>query len=296
MKLIKHISSVKNPLIKPCPCAKGHRSCGYIVISQIINCPYNCSYCYLQTFYGKDEIVVVTDEDKILRETKEYMDASDHPLRIGTGEFSDSLAIPEAVSLAKKLVKLFSEQDKHLLELKTKSTNVDQLLDLDHKGRTVVGWSLNPESIAKTEEPDAPSLKERLMAAKRCAEAGYFISFHFDPIIAGNGREYEGVVGEIREYVDPRQIAWISLGALRFPAKQKEVIQKKHNNSRIDFSQMIQGKDNKLRYPSEVRKELFANLRAAVSKYLSDDIYVYLCMEEDGVEGRGKFAEYFAWS
>jgi len=278
----KYLSSVKNPLVKPCPCAKNHISCGYVVISQIIGCPYNCSYCYLQTFYGKEEIAIVTDEAEILRQTKEYMEHSPQSLRIGTGEFSDSLAITEAAALAQKLVRLFAGQERHLLELKTKSVNIEGLLDLEHNQKTVVAWSLNPESIAKTEESDAPSPVERLEAAKKCAEAGYQIGFHFDPIIFFDGweREYEGIVGKIGEYVLPKQIAWISLGALRFPVKQKEVIQKKHRHSRIDFARMIQGKDNKLRYPVPLRIELFNRLAETIYRLLSKEIDLYLCMEE----------------
>lgn len=302
MTNVKYVSSVKNPLIKPCPCAKNHKSCGYFVISQIVGCPYNCVYCYLSTFYGEDEIVVVTDEDRILKETKELMDSNPRSLRIGTGEFSDSLSMPEAVSIAKKLVKLFSGQKKDLLELKTKSTNVSELLDLDHNGQTVIGWSVNPECIAKTEEPNAPTLPQRLKAAKECAKAGYSISFHFDPIIYFRGweGEYAGVVEQIFDNVPARQIAWISLGGLRFPIKQKDIMLNKYE-TKIVFSYLEQGQDNKLRYPKNLRIDLFTHVCEIIHKQ-DKDLYLYLCMEEktvieslDHFINRGRFSGYFDW-
>lgn len=246
--------------------------------------------------------MIYSDEEKILKETKDFMDSSKTSLRIGTGEFGDSLAIPEAASLAKKLIALFSSQQKHLLELKTKTLNIDDLLDLKHNRQTVIGWSVNPQKIIDTEEPETSSLIERLKAAKRCGEAGYLIAFHFDPIIyfLDWGREYKEAVEQIFEYVSPAQIAWISMGALRFPLKQKEIIEKKHT-SRIDFKYFIRGKDNKLRYPPALRIDLFTHLCETINK-VAPEAYLYLCMEEikvweklAGLTRKGNFAKFFEW-
>jgi len=122
----------------------GHVSCNYTVISHIIGCPFDCTYCFLHTFYGKDEIVVYNNEEDIIRQVENYLKEADGPQRLGTGQYSDSLAMSEARSLAVKLVKFFAQQKDHIFELKTKSDQVDDLLDLDHQGRTVVAWSFNP--------------------------------------------------------------------------------------------------------------------------------------------------------
>ena len=106
-KEIKYIDKVKRPVVRPCPCAIGHQSCNYIVISHILNCPYNCSYCFLHTFYGKDDIVVLKEEEKIVNDVKKYMTKANESLHFGTGQFSDSLALPDALSLGKKQIKLF---------------------------------------------------------------------------------------------------------------------------------------------------------------------------------------------
>ncbi|MDD5382215.1 MAG: hypothetical protein PHH60_00975 [Candidatus Margulisbacteria bacterium] len=261
-KPIKYIDKVKRPIIGPCPCAVGHISCGYTVISQILGCPYNCSYCFLHTFYGRDEIVIYDNEKDILDQVANYLAKAKQPLRVGTGQYSDSLALPEAVSLAVKLVNLFAGQKEHTFELKTKSANIDQLLSLDHRDRTVVAWSVNPEQIVRTEELGTEELKNRISAAKKCVAAGYPVAFHFDPIILYDGWEgdYQAVVDLIFSTVGPEHIAWISLGALRYKKK---------------------------RYPETVRIDLFRKMDRFIRAH-SKDVKVYLCMESQAVwQGSG---------
>ena len=300
-KPVRYIEKVKNSLVRPCPGAVNCFCCNYVVVSQILNCPFNCSYCFLHTFFGKDEIVIFKDEAEVVRQVKDYLKQTKEPIHLGTGEYSDSLALPEAVSLGKALIKVFAEQEKHLLELKTKSVNIEQLLKLDHKGKTVIAWSVNPEKIAKEEESDAPSLNERLKAAKKVAAAGYPIAFHFDPIIYYSGweKDYAEVVDRIFNHVNENQIAWISLGALRFPERQKEIMIDKFK-TKISFEHFEKGIDNKLRYPVPLRVELFTYLYNQI-RSRSKQVYVYLCMENPEVwkaariksQSSNKYAKFF---
>lgn len=256
MKL-KKIKKTKRPVVRPCPCVVNHTSCGYIVISHILGCPYNCSYCFLKTFYGKDEIVIYDNNDDIIRQVSDYMKQAERPLRISTGQYSDSLALDKQTGLSKLLIELFAGQEDHILELKTKSAEVDHLLDLDHKGKTVFGWSVNPEEICKREELGAESCELRIEAAKKCVASGYPVAFHFDPIFYYPGWEedYNNVIGQIFEAIEPKNIAWISLGALRY--KQE-------------------------RYSESVRVKIFSKMQELIRLH-SKDVYIYLCMESDAV-------------
>lgn len=279
-KKIKRIKRVKRPIIRPCPCAAHHVSCGYVVVSHILGCPYNCSYCFLHTFYGKDEIVVYDREDDIIAQLSNYMREAKGPLRIGTGQYSDSLALDKETGLSQRLIELFAEQERHLLELKTKSAEVDHLLDLDHKGRTVFAWSVNPEIIVKSDEIGSVSLAHRISGAKKCVEAGYSVAFHFDPIIFYTGwdKDYKEVVDLIFSEINPENIAWISLGALRFQPELKDIVKERFPHSRITFEELEVGKDGKMRYFRPIRIELFKKMQEFIRSH-AKECYVYLCME-----------------
>ena len=277
---IKRIKKVKRPIIRPCPCAVDHISCNYVVISHILGCPYNCSYCFLHTFYGRDEIVIYDNEEDILAQVSDYMKRAERPLRIGTGEFSDSLALDKKTGLSRRLIKLFARQERHLLELKTKSAAVDHLLDLDHKGKTVFAWSVNPEKIVESDELGSVSLSDRIAAAKKCIKAGYPVAFHFDPIIfyPDWDKDYKKVVDLIFSKIDPGNIAWISLGALRYDPDLKNIIKERFPSSRIAFEKLEVGEDGKMRYLNPIRIEIFKKMHDLIRSH-SKKVYVYLCME-----------------
>lgn len=204
--------------------------------------------------------------------------------RIGTGEFSDSLALDKSLGQAKKLILYFAKQKKALLELKTKSAEVKHLLNLKHNGRTVIAWSVNPPEIVASEEKLTASLAARLASARLAAQAGYPLAFHFDPIIYFPGFEkaYQNLVAKIYEYVKPEQIAWISLGTLRFVPGFKEIFKKRFPQKKLLYEEFITGLDGKLRYFKPLRIKLYQTILRQIRQY-DQKTLIYLCMESPGV-------------
>src|SRR5690606_14101973 len=149
-----------------------------------------------------------------------------HHFRIGTGEYTDSLALEKLTGLSSILVDFFSRKPNATLELKTKSDNVESLLDLDHRGRTVISWSVNPPFVTQNIEHDTASLERRLAAAQKAQAAGYRLGFHLDPLIFFEGWEeaYHSLIDLIFEHVDPNRVAWISTGSFRYAPGLKEVM------------------------------------------------------------------------
>jgi len=271
----------KGSWLKRCPGTSGHICCNYLVVNSIAGCPFDCTYCYLQAYLNKPAIEVFTNIDDLVKQLKLFFaEKSGAHFRIGTGEFSDSLALDKEQGLAKKLIELFARQEDHLLELKTKSNKVGHLLDLQHKGKTIFAWSVNPQKIIDSEELGAVSLEERLNAAEKCVKAGYPVGFHFDPIIYYDGWEndYEEVVDAIFDAVDPKKIAWISLGALRYVPELKNIIEKRFPHSRITLGNLDISADHKLRYFDWIRLEIFKNMNNFI-RSRSKEVYLYLCME-----------------
>ena len=71
-----------------------------------------------------------------------------------------------------------------LLELKTKSSNVEHLLDLPHGGKTVISWSVNPETIVETSRTQNSATERTAWSSRKgLSAAGYKVAFHFDPMI-----------------------------------------------------------------------------------------------------------------
>jgi len=212
--------------LKPCPGTSNHICCGYYVINAITNCPMDCSYCVLQGYLNNPFLTLYTNWDDLFQEIETFL-TGDHPslLRLGTGELSDSLALESIFPISQCLIPFFAERHNEILELKTKSTNVDFILHLNHEGRTVVSWSLNPPRMIEEEELGTAPLKERIDAARRCQEKGYPLGFHFDPVIDHENWEkgYQETIFQLFKQIDPQRVVWMSLGGFRYTPKLKAI-------------------------------------------------------------------------
>jgi spore photoproduct lyase len=204
--------------------------------------------------------------------------------RIGTGEFTDSLIWEPWTELSHTLALRFARQQRAVLELKTKTVNIDGLLTLAHRSKTILAWSLNTERVIRSDERGTASLDARLRAAARCAQAGYPIAFHFDPVViyAGGEEEYRQVVDRLFAAVPTEQIVWISLGAFRFMPDLKSLIQRRFPKSKIVYGEFIAGLDGKARYFKPLRMQALRSLARAIQQR-APKTCLYLCMEDDEV-------------
>ena len=101
-------------------------------------------------------------------------------IRFGTGEFTDSLLFEKDYPIYSELVPFFSRSSNAILEIKTKTTNIECLSGIQDHDNTIVSWSMNSDIIARKEESNTPGIEERIRAAQRVQKEGYKLGFHFD--------------------------------------------------------------------------------------------------------------------
>jgi len=284
-KSILFISNYPGELVKGCPGTKGHICCGYRVINLLVGCPMDCTYCILQSYINNPYIALYPQIELIFDRVRKMVEATpDHVLRFGTGELSDSLALDDLVGFSREAIPFFASLRKALLELKTKAARVDHLLRLEHKGRTVLAWSLNPERIVLEEESGTAPLEHRLSAARLCQGAGYPLAFHFDPIIEYPGWEedYRRLIEALARQIDPSGVIWISMGCLRFPPPLKGIITERFPRSRVLLGELFPAEDGKFRYLKPLRIQIYRKVLGWLREW-DEGLFVYLCMERDDV-------------
>jgi spore photoproduct lyase len=256
--------------------------CRVHVLRSVHNCPFECSYCFLQNYLTDGSTMIVDDTGTLMQEVREKTAGGPWRLfRIGTWELGDSLALERESGHAAELVRFFSGLKNAVLELKTKSDCVDSILSLDHKGQTVVSWSLNTDSVIKNDELRTATLDNRLNAMQRASSAGYLIGLHFDPMIFHSGWEegYASLVRRVFETISPDRVAWISIGSLRFNPEMRKKIENNYPGSRLTCAEMVLGDDAKMRYVKPLRVSMYKHLYSELKKHVSEDNLIYLCME-----------------
>jgi len=282
LRLLSH----KGEFLKPCPGTKEYICCGYQILNVATNCPLDCSYCILQSYFlNQPDLRIHVNLEEQLPEILTFIDRDpEQIIRVGTGEFADSLALDPLTRWTEILMGPFSARKNAVLEFKTKTNRIEGLISSPYRDRIIVSWSLNSPLISRTEEKGAATLKQRLEAARRCQAEGFVVSFHFDPLIPHKGwREgYLRTIDLMDRYLKPKGIIWISMGSLRFMPDLKPIIHKRHPETAILDGEFITGLDGKVRYFKPIRIALYQFMRQNLEKWHSDS-GLYLCMESDEI-------------
>ncbi len=268
---------------------KEYSCCNLHTLAEANGCTMECTYCILQYYMTSPHLSVFANLSDLQGEIERVIHTQPSRIfRIGTGELSDSLLLDPLTESTRHMVPFFRRLPNAVLELKTKTDSVSNLLDLDHGQRTVVSWSVNPAEVGAREELKTAPIVRRLAAARRVAGAGYPVGFHIDPMIHhANWRDgYAELLDKLLDAVEPRQVAWISLGTLRFPPEMKGTMEARFPRSELRYGELVRGDDGKMHYLRPMRIEMYRHVVDGLLRRLeheSSKPVIYLCMEPPDV-------------
>jgi spore photoproduct lyase len=245
-------------------------------LDAVESCGFDCSYCSIQSFYNENKIGFDKDfkskiENLVLNPNQIY--------HIGTGQSSDSLMWGNRNGILDTLFAFARKYPNVILEFKTKSSNISYFEEVEVPKNIIVTWSLNTQTIIDNEEHLTASLDERIESARKLANKGILVGFHFHPIVVYKNylEEYKAVAKRLSETFTPDEVVLISMGTLTFI---KPVIKKlRERELKTKILQMpfedITGKKS---YPIEIKKDMFQTLYESFTPW-HNRVYFYMCME-----------------
>ncbi len=275
----------KGRMAQQCPGSRGMICCNYRLLNIGFNCLYDCAYCFLNYYLNSYGIVQFIDIDpSLLMAGQAINGGSGMARRVGTGEYTDSLMLDDVTGIGEALISEAARMPGVFLEFKTKSDNVAHLLDIREKGNTVLAWSLNTPDCIERYEAGTASLERRIEAAAAASRAGYLVALHFDPIIfsCGDVSDYLELVDRVFSRVDPRRVAWVSLGCFRHSPGFKEFSRRNPSCCGLTSPEMFPCEDGKYRYFRPLRVAAYRSLSERI-RSLAPGAFVYLCMESESV-------------
>ena len=282
------ITSVqKGEFLKPCPgTTKGYFCCGYQILTPLTGCGMQCDYCILQSYFDHRCQVLYENFEDLRKETEEKLLKWRGIMRLGTGEFADSLYQENNLGLCRKIAELLEPYPNVVVEFKTKSVSIQNLAKIKRPEKVVIGFSMNTPAMISLHEKDTASLEQRLCAIQQCEAMGFWVAMHFDPIFLYPRWkiDYCEVVRLIFSHVkDPRKIAWWSMGGFRTSPALKKYL--KQTNSHLPLfasNDLVLGEDGKYRYFRPVRVMFYRTLQEEINKD-APRTTLYLCMESPEV-------------
>jgi spore photoproduct lyase len=249
-------------------------------------CPYDCQYCYLAGTPGvrfSPTVKIFLNLDRILSQIDEIAGRLTQPVAFYLGKLQDALALDPLTGYSRTLVPFFARHKHARLTLLTKSANVENLLDLDHNGHSILSWSLNPDEVSDAFERNVASPSERIAAMKKCVSVGYPLRAVIMPIIPVEDWQ-EIYAGFLESLLAAVPLTRITLGQIcSYPAAMQLTRRKlTGDNSLFGLLNKTRSKDGRIRFPVKLRSEVYKYLIDSIKK-LCPEIEVGLCMEETDV-------------
>ena len=246
-------------------------------------CPYDCQYCYLAGTPGvkfSPTVKIFLNINEIIDQIANAASRLSEPTAFYLGKLQDGLALDPITGYSRIMIPFFAQQKYARLTLLTKSANVDNLLDLDHRGNTILSWSLNPDEIFDAFESNVPSPAERIAAMRKCADVGFQIRAVIMPIIPIEG--WQSIYTHFLENLLLKiPLACITLGQICSYSGALYLTERKlgKNNPISNMLEKGKSKDGRIRFPMSVRIEIYRNLIDTIRK-LKPQMQIGLCMEE----------------
>jgi len=181
----------------------------------------------------------------------------------------------------------------------TKSAEVENLLDLDHAGRTILSWTVNAPAVTQLFERNTPSIASRLDAMRRCAQAGYPVRAVLMPIIpvADWQEAYGQFVARLLESVP---LSRITLGSICSYPQAQRLMELKLGRQNVISTLLGRGRattplsrfgrgaggeggmkscDGRLRFSRSTREEVYQYLLGYIRRQ-RPDLEIGLCLED----------------
>jgi spore photoproduct lyase len=194
----------------------------------MLNCIYDCHYCFLQGMYPSANVVLFVNIEDFFEEVKDKLkEVGDEKLFVSISYDTDVLAVENLFGMAKKWIDFAKNYENLVIEIRTKSVNLDSILD-ELNENILLSFSLSPDVVANRYEIKTPNLEKRVNAIKKVISKGYKPSIAIDPIL--KVENYEKVYNEFIEYIfqeiNPKDLESIIFGVMRMNSSQYKSIKK----------------------------------------------------------------------
>ena len=238
----------------------------------MLNCLYNCSYCFLQGMYSSANIVVFVNEIDMQDAVKNEIVKRVHkeqPLMLSISYNTDLMAFENILPITKNWIQ-FAKLNLDLnLEIRTKSSLYHSIKDIEPSDQIVLAWTLSPDKVVRKYELNTSPLSKRISAIKSALKDGWKVRLCFDPILYYNNWEndYLELFNKVKSSLNLDQVLDITVGTFRMSNDYFNRIRKSKPNSGL-FYQNYKNENGIVSIDSKKKNSIFKLVSDNFSNYL----------------------------
>jgi spore photoproduct lyase len=241
--------------------------------SHMLNCLYDCRYCFLQGMYQSANYVLFVNYEDYFSDIKRLCATTpNEPVHFFSGYDCDSLALEPISHFAKAFIPVIQSIPNAWMELRTKSTQVRHLLEIPAGDRCIIAFSFTPKEIAVSLEHKAPTVNKRLDALIKLQKHGWPVALRFDPIIYEDAYQahYKILFKMIFSKIQTKSLHSVSLGVFRLPDNYFKKIQKLYPEEKL-FASPLESSRGMMSYKADLEAEMMQFCRAELLTYITEE-------------------------
>lgn len=269
------LAAKHNKRVHPTPLQYETGGGAHYYFSHMLNCVYDCRYCFLQGMLRSAHYLLFVNYEDFLDDINTLAQQhanDDKPVWFFSGYDCDSLAYEPVTQFADFFVPAFRDFPNAVLELRTKSTQIRSLLNREVQSNVVVACSLSPDNVAREIELGAPPLSKRVEALKKLQRQGWRIGLRFDPIIWHEAYQdsYHRMLDLVFGELNAELLDSVTLGGFRLPKGFYKIMHKLHPEHWL-FSAGLHEHEGMVAYLPDIEAEVFNVLTNLCQQYITKD-------------------------
>jgi len=243
--------------------------------SHMLNCIYDCRYCFLQGMYRSAHLVFfVNYEDFQAAIEKKTNEAPGIETHFFSGYDCDSLALEPVTRFTESFLPFFAQLPNTQLELRTKSIQVKSLLNREPIKNCVVAFSFTPAEVAAVLEDKTPSVERRLKTMVQLQERGWKLGLRFDPLIYHEQykEQYEQLFQDVFRKIQIPSLHSVSLGPFRLPKEGYENVYKLYPDQKL-FAGPLEERNGMVSYVRGIEEEMVSFVTKKLLQRIPKNIF-----------------------
>ena len=243
--------------------------------SHMLNCIYDCRYCFLQGMYrSAHQVLFVNYEDFGEQIRRSAAARAGEPVWFYSGYDCDSLANEPMTRFCDYFVPLVAAVDNAWMELRTKSTQVRALLRMPPVARVVTAFSFSDALSHRQLEHGVPTVAKRIEAMRRLLDAGWPVGLRFDPVVYHSDyqRAFSELLQQVFAGIDGDRLHSVSLGSFRLTRDHFRRVSRLYPDEPL-FAQNLQLNNGIIGYPLEDERRMIEYCEAQLMKYIPAESY-----------------------
>ncbi len=246
--------------------------------SCIMNCIYDCEYCYLKGMYPSGNIVIFVNLEDIFAKIRHHL--KEHPMYLCISYDTDLMALEQITGYTEEWITFAKEQSGLMysgtmplkIEIRTKAADILFWQRHTPIPGVIYAITLSPQAVIDACEHKTPSLHQRLASVKEAIRRGFPVRLCFDPMIYCKNweQQYGEMLRQVFTEIDMDKLENVSVGTFRVSQDYLKKMRKNQPQSAV-IQFPYQNDNGVYHYSRELTHQMEGFLVDSLTKKLPKD-------------------------